>query len=78
MALHGVNHTILAVGGRGKSGKAIALYEAKTRQLEYGPPGHIPTLHTFQVNCYPALRQGPAADLINSQLRSFGLSTARV
>jgi hypothetical protein len=78
MALHGINHTILAVGGRGKTGKQIALFEAKKRQAEYGPPGPIPTVPPYDVNCYPALKKGPAAERITAQLRAHGLSTNRV
>ena len=73
MALHGVNHSILAVGGPGANGKAKALREAKKRQQKYGPPGRIPTIPSRDVNCYPSLRSGPAARRINKRLRELGL-----
>jgi len=72
VALHGVNRRILAVGGRGKAGKALALAEAKERQLVYGPPGPIPRI--LDPICAPMLSEGPAADRIRRELRAHGVN----
>jgi len=73
LALHGINHTILAVGGRGTKGKQKALAEAKWRQKKYGPPGRIPTIPDDEVNCEPMLSKGPAARRIRRQLHTLGV-----
>jgi hypothetical protein len=73
VALHGINHTILAVGGRGAPGKRKALAEAKWRQKKYGPPGRIPTIPDDEVNCVPMLRKGAAASRIRRELRELGV-----
>ncbi len=67
VATHGGSKLILAVGGKGKAGKARAMREAKWRQKKYGPAGSIPTLKA--PNCRPMLKQGPAHDRI---LRKLG------
>lgn len=67
VATHGNSKLILAVGGKGKEGKARALREAKWRQKEYGPAGAIPTLK--QPNCRPMLKKGPAHDRIIGKMR---------
>ena len=76
VALHGNAHTILAVGGRGAKGKRLALAEAKERQAIYGPPGAIPTIPTKDVNCYPMLRRGAAAERIRRELRALGVEVS--
>jgi hypothetical protein len=70
VALHGINRRILAVGGRGATGKAVALYEANWRKLKYGPPGPIPTIDPI---CAPMMREGPAADRIRREMRELGI-----
>ncbi len=67
VATHSKSRLILAVGGRGKSGKARALCEAKWRQKKYGPPGRIPTLD--EPNCRPILKAGKAAARIRRKLK---------
>ena len=71
VAVHGINHTILAVGGRGAAGKRRAPDEARTRQRKYGPAGRIGTIHQDEVNCWPMLEHGPAARRIRRELREL-------
>ena len=66
VATHSKSFLILAVGGKGAAGKALALCEAKWRQKMYGPPGRIPTLK--EPNCRPIRKTGKAASRIRRKL----------
>ena len=72
VAIHGTNHRILAVGGRGKLGRQTALAEARRRQAKYGPPGPIREAPPGVVVCEPMLTRGPSARDIRRQLRELG------
>jgi hypothetical protein len=65
VAVHARSKLILAVGGRGSSGRKRAWKEARMRQLDYGPPGPIPVI---EATCKPIRKAGPAANRIRKEL----------